>query len=230
MGLGLYFNHQIHNDDLYNLNGASRATRTVFKLNNLLRLEKAGLNMKKIVKIFGFAGSLRKTSYNKAILYAAEELLPASAELEIFDISGIPPFNQDNENDLPEKVKEFKRKIKDADVILIATPEYNYSVPGVLKNAIDWASRPYGNNSFEDKPVAIMGASIGFLGTARAQYHLRQSCVFLNMHPLNSPQVFVTNADQKIQNGKLVDDKTREIIWDMLKSLIEWTKRLHSSF
>ena len=186
--------------------------------------------MKKTVKILGFAGSLRKASYNKIILYAAKEMLPAGAELEIFDISGIPPFNQDNENDLPEKVKEFKRKIKDADAILIATPEYNYSVSGVLKNAIDWASRPYGNNSFDNKPVAIMGASIGFLGTARAQYHLRQSCVFLNMHPLNSPEVFVTNAEQKIQNGKLIDDKTREIIGNMLKSLIEWTKRLHSNF
>jgi chromate reductase len=133
-------------------------------------------------RILGFAGSLRKGSYNRSLLRAALELLPANVELEIFDLEGIPPYNQDLDPQPPEKVRAFKAKIRAADALLIVTPEYNYSIPGVLKNAIDWASRPHGDNSFDDKPVAFMGASMGMIGTARAQYHLRQSSVFLNMH------------------------------------------------
>jgi len=110
---------------------------------------------------------------------------------------------------------------------LIVTPEYNYSVPGVLKNAIDWASRPYGNNSFEDKPVAVMSASSGMLGGARAQYHLRQSFVFLNAHPLNKPEVVVAFADRKIdERGKLTDKETREKVKGLLDALVAWTERL----
>ena len=147
--------------------------------------------MDKKIKILGFAGSLRKKSYNKSLLGAAARLMPPDTDLEIFDLEGIPPFNQENEKNPPERVKEFKIRIKAADAILIATPEYNYSIPGVLKNAIDSASRPYGDNSFNGKPVAIMGAAIGMIGTARAQYHLRQCCVFLNMHPVNQPEVMI---------------------------------------
>ncbi|MHB8842598.1 MAG: NADPH-dependent FMN reductase, partial [Candidatus Aquicultor sp.] len=113
------------------------------------------------IKILGFAGSLRKGSFNKMLLRTAGEVVPKEVELEIFDLEGIPPFNQDLENTPHEKVKEFKAKIIAADGILIVTPEYNYSVPGVLKNALDAASRPYGTSPFEEKPVAIMGASIG---------------------------------------------------------------------
>jgi chromate reductase len=183
--------------------------------------------MDKPINILGFAGSLRKYSYNKALLCAAAELVPKDAKLEIFGLEGIPPFNQDSENRMPQKVKEFKAKIRAADAILIATPEYNYSMPGVLKNAIDWASRPFGDNSFEDKPVAIMGASPGRIGTARAQYHLRQVCVSLNMHPINWPEVFVASAHEKIdEKGKLKDKETREIIRELLKELVAWTRRL----
>ena len=120
--------------------------------------------MKQQISILGFAGSLRKGSYNRALLRAALELVPDDANLEVFELDGIPLFNQDRESSPPEKVKEFKEKIQAADAILIVTPEYNYSMPGVLKNAIDWASRPYGNNSFEGKPVALMSASTGILG------------------------------------------------------------------
>jgi len=183
--------------------------------------------MKKPVSILGFAGSLRKDSYNKALLRAAMELKPKDAKLEIFDLGGIPPFNQDLEARMPDKVKKFKAKIRAADAILIATPEYNYSIPGVLKNAVDWASRPYGDNSFEGKPVAVMSASPGMLGGARAQYHLRQVLVFLNMHPLNRPEVFVPYADDKIdEKGRVTDDKTREKIRELLESLVDWTKKL----
>src|SRR4030042_4154394 len=147
-----------------------------------------GKEMDPKIKILGFAGSLRKQSYNRAILAAALEMVPENTTLEIFDLEGIPPFNQDLELQPPDRVKEFKARIRGADAILIATPEYNYSIPGVLKNAIDWASRPYGDNAFDGKPVGVIGASVGMLGTARAQYHLRQSFVFLNLLPLNRPE------------------------------------------
>jgi chromate reductase len=174
--------------------------------------------------ILGFAGSLRKDSYNKAILRAAASLVPGDAELSIFDLEGIPPFNQDLEKEPPEKVKDLKAKIRASEAILISTPEYNYSIPGVLKNSIDWVSRPYGDNAFEGKPVAVMGASIGTLGTARAQYHLRQCFVFLNMYPLNRPEVMVPFAHEKIdQDGKVTDQKTLELIRELLVSLVDWT-------
>ena len=183
--------------------------------------------MEKQLLILGFAGSLRKDSYNKALLRAAAELLPKEAKLEIFDLEGIPPFNQELESRVPEKVKEFKAKIRAANAILIATPEHNYSVPGVLKNAIDWASRPHGDNSFEGKPAAIMSASTGMLGGARAQYHLRQIFVFLDMYPVNRPEVFVNFAGQKIdEQGKLTDETARNIIKQLLEALVALSKRL----
>jgi chromate reductase len=186
-----------------------------------------GKEMDPKIKILGFAGSLRKGSYNRSLLSAALEIVPKEATLEIFDLNGIPPFNQDLENQPPEKVKEFKAKIRAADAILIATPEYNYSIPGVLKNAIDWASRPYGDNAFDSKPVAVMGASVGMLGTARAQYHLRQSFVFLNMLPLNQPEVMVPLVQDKVDsNGRVTDEKTRKKIRELLESLVAWTQRM----
>lgn len=183
--------------------------------------------MEKSVSILGFAGSLRKGSYNRALLREAKELVPASAKLEIFNLDGIPLFNQDLENSAPESVRDFKRKIRAADAILIATPEHNYSIPGVLKNAIDWASRPYGDNAFEGKPIAMMSASIGMLGGARAQYHLRQVLVFLNMHPLNRPEIFVPFAGERFNDqGRLTDEKAKELIRTLLEALVAWTKKL----
>src|SRR5919198_5313767 len=179
------------------------------------------------IKVLGFAGSLRQGSYNKALLLSAADLVPDDMQLEIFDLEGIPPFNQDIEQNMPDKVKEFKMKIREADAILIATPEYNFSVPGVLKNAIDWASRPYGDNPFDGKPVAIMSASPGMLGGVRAQYHLRQSFVFLNMYPVNGPDVVVNFAHQKFDaNGNLVDQDTRKFLGQLLQNLVNWTRRL----
>ncbi len=186
--------------------------------------------MDRIIKILGFAGSLRKNSYNKSLLQAAIGLVPEGAVLETFDLEGIPPFNQDLENKPPPKVKELKDKVRAAGAILIVTPEYNYSIPGVLKNAIDWVSRPYRDNAFDGKPVAIMGASIGMLGTARAQYHLRQSFVFLNMHPVNLPEVFVSYAQQKFdEKGSLKDERTKEQVAELLKTLVAWTSKLREN-
>jgi chromate reductase len=183
--------------------------------------------MDKIISILGFAGSLRQGSYNRALLRTALDLVPEGAKLEIFDLDGIPVYNQDLEPQRPQKVIEFKAKIKAADALLFVTPEYNYSIPGVLKNAIDWASRPPTENVFQGKPVAIMSASTGMLGGARAQYHLRQTFVFLDMHPINKPEVFVTFVDKKFDaSGKCTDEKGLEIVSALLKALVAWTKKL----
>ncbi|MCW1294078.1 MAG: NAD(P)H-dependent oxidoreductase [Candidatus Parvarchaeota archaeon] len=179
------------------------------------------------VRIVAFAGSLRKDSFNKAILNTAKRYAPEDVEIEILDLKDIPLYNQDEESNPPEAVKKFKEKIKKADAILIATPEYNRSIPGVLKNAIDWASRPYGDNSFDDKPVATVGATGGgIVGTSAAQYHLRQIFSFLNAHPLERPQVFITGAAEKIDNGMIVDEDTITIIKDLVQKLAEWAIRL----
>jgi chromate reductase len=183
--------------------------------------------VEKKVKILGFVGSLRKGSFNKALMRAAVELTPENAEIDVFDIAQIPSFNQEFEGNPPQIVRDFKAKIKAADALLIATPEYNYSIPGVLKNAIDAASRPYPDKVFDGKPVAIMSASIGRLGGARAQYHLRQSFVFLNMYPINHPEVMLAQADKNVdQNGNLTNEETRKIIRQLLEELIKLTMQL----
>jgi chromate reductase, NAD(P)H dehydrogenase (quinone) len=182
------------------------------------------------ITILGFSGSLRKASYNRSALRAAAKLVPQGAQLDTFELDNIPPYNQDHERELPQAVQAFKAAIKVADAILMVTPEYNYSVPGVLKNAIDWASRPYGDNAWDRKPVGVMGASPGMLGTARAQYHLRQMFVFLNMFPLNQPEVMISHADDKFDiEGNLKDEKTTQNIRELLVSLIEWTKSLQNA-
>jgi chromate reductase len=189
--------------------------------------KKLVISMEKQIKILAFAGSLRKGSYNKALVRAAVEVAPENVVMEVFDLEGIPPYNQDLENTPPQKVIEFKEKIRAADALLIATPEYNYSIPGVLKNAIDWASRPKQGNPFEGKPVAIMSASIGKLGGARAQYHLRQSFVFLNMHPVNQPEVMLSSAAENVDaNGRLTNEQTRTLIKQLIEVLVTWTNRL----
>ena len=185
--------------------------------------------MEKPIRILGIAGSLRKASFNRGVLRAATELAPEGASVEIFELDGIPGFNQDQEQDPPQKVAELKRKIREADAILFVTPEYNYSVPGILKNAIDWASRPYGDSAWNGKPAAIMGASIGAIATARAQYHLRQMMVFLNMFPVNQPEVMIGNCSDKFdEQGELADEETRQYIRKLLENLVEWTQRLEN--
>ena len=181
------------------------------------------------LRILGIAGSLRAGSYNAAALRAAVELCPEDAEIEILPIDGLPGFNQDQEANPPAQVAEMKSKIRAADAILFVTPEYNYSIPGILKNAIDWASRPYGDSAWSGKPAAIMGASVGAIATARAQYHLRQVMVFLNMFPLNQPEVMIGHAQDKFDEaGKLTDESTREHIRKQLVALIDWTRRLQT--
>lgn len=183
--------------------------------------------MNEPIVILGIAGSLRKESFNRSLLRAAQELTPNGARIETFEIEGIPPFNQDEETNPHPRVAELKQRIRAADAILFVTPEYNYSIPGVLKNAIDCASRPYGDSAWTGKPVAVMGASVGTQGTSRAQYHLRQTFVFLNMYPVNQPEVMVSNAQKRFdQEGKLTDDTTKQLVRQLLSELVNWTKRL----
>jgi chromate reductase, NAD(P)H dehydrogenase (quinone) len=182
------------------------------------------------VNILGIAGSLRRASYNRAALRASQLLVPDDARLEIFELDGIPGFNQDEEQHPPAKIIELKTRVRASDAILFVTPEYNYSIPGVLKNTIDWASRPYGDSAWNGKPVAVMGASVGALGSARAQYHLRQVFVFLNMYPLNQPEVMITNAQERFDaSGNLVDQKTKDLIQQLLQNLVAWTRQLQKS-
>jgi chromate reductase, NAD(P)H dehydrogenase (quinone) len=179
-----------------------------------------------VIKILGIAGSLRKGSFNAAALRAAQALVPDGATLEAGDISGLPGFNQDDEKNAPAKVTELKAQIRAADAILFVTPEYNYSMPGVLKNAIDWASRPYGDSAWKGKPAALMGASVGMIGTARAQYHLRQCLVFLDMPVVNQPEVMIGNASEKFDSsGGLKDEKTKELIGKLLVNLCDLVRR-----
>jgi chromate reductase len=178
------------------------------------------------VHILGISGSLRTHSYNKKLLHVAEDLMPDGMSLEIFDLTPIPLFNQDLEPNPPEIVADFKTRIAAADGILIATPEYNYSITGVLKNAIDWASRPPKSGPLNDKPLAIIGAG-GRFGTALAQQHLRQIASHLNMHTLNSHEVVVQRPWEKFeQDGSLADGRTRAQISRMLEAFYDWILRL----
>jgi chromate reductase len=181
-----------------------------------------------VVKTLAISGSLRKGSYNTAALRAAAELVPDGMSLEIADISQIPLYNDDvRQAGYPPAVQTFRQQIAVADALLFATPEYNYSMSGVLKNAIDWASRPP-DPPVLGKPAGIMGATPGMWGAARAQYHLRQCFVFLNMFPVNKPEVFIAQAASKFDaQGKLTDPATRDIIGQLLVALRDWTRRLN---
>ena len=186
--------------------------------------------MNQPIRILGIAGSLRRKSYNRAALRAAQQLAPEDAVIDIFELDGIPVFSEDDERQPPVKIVELKKRIREADAILFVTPEYNYSIPGGLKNAIDWASRPYGDNAWNGKPVAVMGASVGTLGTARAQYHLRQVFVFLNMLAINQPEVMIANAGQNFDaEGNLTNERTKNSIRQLLANLVGWTRGLQKA-
>ena len=173
------------------------------------------------ISILGIAGSLRRESYNKAALRAAQGLCPEGAKLEIYDLAGLPLFNQDEEKHPTPKVAEFKQKIRAADAILISTAEYNYGLPGVLKNAIDCASRPYGDSAWSGKPIAIMSAAMGTAGGLRAQYQLRQCFVFLNLEAVVQPEVAIGNAPQRFDAaGNLTDETSKKMIAQLLQNLV----------
>jgi chromate reductase len=174
------------------------------------------------LSILGVAGSLRRWSFNSGLVAA-----PPGMRVEPFDLAGIPLYNPDDEAAPAERAAQFRRRVAAADGILLATPEYNYAPSGVLKNAIDWASQPFGRNAWDAKPVAVMGASLSSLGTARAQYQLRQTLTALNCYTLNQPEVLVGEAAAKFDSeGRLVDEATREELRRMLQAFGDWVRRV----
>ena len=182
-----------------------------------------------MMRVLGIAGSLRRASYNRGLLRAARELAPEGMTIEIWErIGEIPLYDADLEaRGDPAPVAELKAAIAAADALLVATPEYNYGIPGVLKNALDWASRPPGTSALNGKPAAIMGASPGQTGTARAQLALRQAFVFTETQALLRPEVLVNRAREKFDaDGNLTDEKTREYVSALLRALAGWTTRL----
>lgn len=178
------------------------------------------------LRVLGFAGSLRAGSFNRALLGAAVELAPEHMRIDIFDLHDIPLYNRDVEVEGdPEPVSTFKRAIRQADAILIATPEYQHSIPGVLKNALDWASRPPGKSALERKPAAIMGATPGRFGTARAQQDLRKVLVYNGVQVLTRPALMVRGAGQRFDDDlHLVDEGTRDRVRALLVHLAEWAR------
>jgi chromate reductase, NAD(P)H dehydrogenase (quinone) len=182
------------------------------------------------LKVLAISGSMRKASYNLALLEEAKGLLPPETTLEIFDISAFPIFSQDMELEPPSEVKIFKQKIKEADAILIASPEHNYSVTAMLKNAIEWGNRPPEDNSWNGKPAAIVSASTSQRGGVRSQLHLRQIMLDLNMYPINEPELYLGKAREVFDsNLKLKDEDAKETLKTLLKNLVEWTIKLKSS-
>jgi chromate reductase len=179
------------------------------------------------ISVLGICGSLRRDSYNMAALRAAIALKPANMTVTVADISRIPLYNEDvRQQGFPPPVETLRRRIAEADALLFACPEYNYSMTGVLKNAIDWASRPP-DQPFAGKPCAIIGAAAGMAGSARAQYDLRRSCVFLDMHPLNRPEVLIGQAQNKFDaDGNLTDEAARGFIRDLMENLAGWARRI----
>ena len=172
------------------------------------------------IRILGIAGSLRKQSYNKGALRAAQKLCPDGARLDYYDLAGLPLFNQDEERNAHPKVADFKQRIRAADAILISTAEYNYGMPGVLKNALDCASRPYGDSAWDGKPVAIMSAAMSMGGGVRAQYQLRQCFVFLNIEAVVQPEVAIGNAQKSFdEKGELTDETSKQLIGQLLHNL-----------
>ncbi len=178
--------------------------------------------------VCGIAGSLRAGSYNRGLLRASQELAPQGMEIRIFEgLREIPPYDADVEaKGDPAPVMALKRVIHDADALLVATPEYNYGIPGVLKNAIDWASRPPGKSVLNRKPAAILGASPGAQGTVRAQLALRQTFLFTETFAVVKPEVLVARAQDKFDaSGRLVDEPTRTFLRQLLEALAAWTAR-----
>lgn len=172
------------------------------------------------MKVLGISGSLRKGSFNSMALRAAQKLAPAGMEISMADISQIPMYNDDvRAAGEPAAVTALKAQVRAADAVLIVTPEYNFSIPGVLKNTLDWLSRPP-EPPFDGKTVAIMGASPGPVGTARVQYHMRQVMVFMNAFVVNKPEVFISNCASKFnEQGELTDETTAKFIGELLVSL-----------
>ncbi len=179
------------------------------------------------IRVLAIGGSLRKGSYNHLLLEQARRQAPEGMSIEIADLSDVPLYNGDLQaQGFPASVQRLTEQAAQANAFLIATPEYNYSIPGVLKNTIDWLSR-VPSMPFKGKPVAITSASMGGLGGARAQYHLRQVLIYLDVHPLNKPELFIPVAHEKFSaDGVLTDTMSRDGLDALLAALVAQTHRL----
>lgn len=171
-------------------------------------------------------GSLRKGSFNRMTAHALIELAPESLKLEIVEIRDLPLYDQDLDAAPPGQWTAFRERIRRADAALFVTPEYNRSVPGVLKNAIDVASRPYGKSAWDRKPAGVISVSPGAIGGFGANHHLRQSLVFLNMPALQQPEVYIANCASLFdEHGKLSDENTRRFLKTFLDAFAAWIDR-----
>jgi len=176
-----------------------------------------------VSRILAIPGSLRLLSHNRALLRAAADL--SSATFDLYDPSPLPLYNEDLETAPPAPVLDLRARIRAADALLFATPEYNFSISGVLKNVIDWGSQPLGANSWDGKPAAILGAAPSSVGTARAQLHLRQILAPLNVAVMPAPEFLIGHAHEKFHDGVLTDEPTRAALRDFLAAFDVWTRR-----
>jgi chromate reductase, NAD(P)H dehydrogenase (quinone) len=192
------------------------------------RRQHIGDDCMSVFNIIGLSGSLRQASYNTAALMAAQAMVPYGVTITLADLSGIPIYNDDDRaKAMPSTVSALAKRISEADAVMIATPEYNYSVPGMLKNVIDWLSK-VPDQPFRDKPMAILGASMGTFGTARAQYDLRKMFVFLDAHILNQPEIMIGSAHTRFdREGRLIDEETKKLMLSQIVALRDWALRLH---
>ena len=177
--------------------------------------------------VLAFSGSLRKDSYNTRVVHALAKLCAkhGRANMQLADIGTFPLFNQDLEAKKPEMVWEMKRAVESADAIIFATPEYNRSVPGVLKNAIDWLSRPYGDNSFAGKPVLVLGVTLGSLGTAVAQSHLKEILLYLDMQVVGQPELYIGKAHERIDESGMLTEDTQQLLLEGIDTLLARTPK-----
>lgn len=178
------------------------------------------------MKIAVLVGSLRRDSFNRKLAQALAKLAGDAAVFDYPRLDDLPLYNQDFDDDYPSRCKQFKQQIANADAVLFVTPEYNRSIPGVLKNAIDIASRPYGTSAFARKPGALIGTSRSAAGTAMAQQHLRNVCVFLDIRMLAQPEAFIRYKDDLIDaDGNITIESTRKFLRDFIDRYIAWVKR-----
>ena len=172
-----------------------------------------------------FVGSLRKDSFNRKVANTLVALAPASLKLELLEIGQLPLYNQDDDSNPPEAWTTFRQRVRAADAVLFVTPEYNRSVPGVLKNALDVASRPYGQSACDGKPGAVISVSPGALGAFGANHHLRQSLVFLNVPVMQQPEAYIGGAANLFDPaGKLVNESTREFLQKFMQAFAAWVE------
>jgi NAD(P)H-dependent FMN reductase len=181
-------------------------------------------------KIAVVVGSIRRDSFNKQLAHALISLAPQDFTFELLDIASLPLYSQDYDADFPEAARTLKQKISEADGLLFVTPEYNRSIPGVLKNALDWGSRPWGQSAWANKPGALIGTSVGAIGTALAQAHLRNVLAYLDVPLMGQPEMFIKHDESRIDaSGKIVNDDTRKFLQAFVDKYVTWVKRLSAA-